>query len=143
MGYNLAKIVMQTTTCIRKVIMILFTFLLFSSASYSQDVLFKNDKLVIEKHYRMWGVERETQSIRFYNLTNNTIRVSFTATYNFTIPNAQYFTVTETVYIKPQGINIWWPAEKQSEYAFDYSLIIRDFKLNNYSVKEENYEVPW
>ena len=103
--------------------------------SYSQDkhrgILFDNEKLLIEKMvtYPSWTrLERSWEYVAFDNKTNYPLRVHF----------------EETIIIKPQGSHIFATYEfGNTDWIEESNIMITDFKLIDYSVKKEEYEVPW
>ena len=107
--------------------------------------MYKDDKLLVYRSELKY-VETVEYYLVFENNTNYTMRVNFEAKYRFVHYNPnQDFSRQETIIIKPQGTYSWFPSEKHPEpgLALKSSTIIVDFKLINYSVKKEEYEVPW
>lgn len=131
--------------------------LLFMSSitllSYSQDkhrgILFDNEKLLIEKMvtYPSWTrLERSWEYVAFDNKTNYPLRVHFEVSFRF----IRYHDTPvdqrkeETIIIKPQGSHIFATYEfGNTDWIEESNIMITDFKLIDYSVKKEEYEVPW
>ena len=124
-----------------------------SISSYSQDkrrgTLFNNDKLLIEKMEKSpsWTrFERSWQYVAFDNKTNYTLRVNFEVSVRF----IRYhdtpidYTKKKTIIIKPQKSDFFFPEDYgDSNWVDDSNIIITDFTLIDYSIKKEDYEVPW
>lgn len=90
--------------------------------------------------------ERSWQYVAFDNKTNYTLRVNFEVSFRF----IRYhdtpldYTKKKTIIIKPQKSEFFFPEDYgDSNWLDDSNIKITDFTLIDYSIKKEEYEVPW
>lgn len=88
---------------------------------------------------------RSWMYVAFYNKTNNSIRVNVDVSFRLIAPYKNPYDCKKqvTLIVKPQGYEQLFAEDGGGLYMMESNVIITDFKLINYSVKEEDYEVPW